>query len=46
MRKVLIVAGAIVVFVVALGAGGYLWVRVTYVLPTASCGTQPRRRPR
>ena len=38
MRKVLIVAAAIVVFVVALGASGYLWVRAAYVLPTASCG--------
>jgi hypothetical protein len=39
MRKVLIVAAVVVVFVVALGTGGYLWVRATLVLPTASCGT-------
>lgn len=39
MRKVLIVAATVVVFVVALGTGGYLWVRATYFLPNASCGT-------
>jgi hypothetical protein len=39
MRKVLIVATTVVVFVVGLGTGAYLWVHATFVLPGASCGT-------
>jgi hypothetical protein len=39
MRRARIVVAAVVVFVVALGTGAYLWVQAVYVLPGASCGT-------
>lgn len=38
MRRTRIVVTAVVVFVVALGTGVYLWVQAVYVLPGASCG--------
>lgn len=38
MHRARIVAAAVVVLVVALGTGAYLWVRAVYVLPGASCG--------
>jgi hypothetical protein len=39
MRRARIVVAAVVVLVVALGTGVYLWVQAVYVLPGASCGT-------
>ena len=38
MRRSRIVVAAVVVFVVALGTGAYLWLQAVYVLPGASCG--------
>jgi hypothetical protein len=38
MRRSRIVVAAVVVFVVALGTGAYLWVQAVFVLPGASCG--------
>jgi len=38
MRRARVVVAAVVVLVVALGTGAYLWARAVYVLPGASCG--------
>jgi hypothetical protein len=38
MGRARIVVTAVVVFVVALGTGVYLWVQAVYVLPGAGCG--------
>jgi hypothetical protein len=38
MRRAHVVVTAVVVFVVVLGTGAYLWVQAVFVLPGASCG--------
>ena len=38
MRRARVVVTAVVVFVIALGTGAYLWVQAAFVLPGASCG--------
>ena len=38
MSRARVVVTAVVVFVIALGTGAYLWVQAVYVLPGASCG--------